>query len=163
MQSIDSINNAESRSVNLSQQKSFNSTRRGKMLSNRLLIMLITINISFCVFSMPMTILNIVYNAYIKKTTSENKLTQTYEHDYDINNESNSLIEQVYSINNLNDMNDFVDFLHAVAELLQFINHGSNFILYCLSGKTFRKETKLFFSIKYIYFKDLFLIFNRRK
>ena len=36
--------------------------RRSKMLSMRLIAMLITINVSFCVLSMPMSLLQIVYN-----------------------------------------------------------------------------------------------------
>ena len=77
----------------------------------RLVAMLIAINISFCLLSMPMSILQIVYNF---KDFQSNEV-------------------------------EFLEFLHATAELLQYLNHGSNFILYSLSGKTFRNETKKFF------------------
>lgn len=37
-----------------------------------------------------------------------------------------------------------VDLIKSIAELLQYLNHSTNFFLYSLSGKTFRKETKAF-------------------
>ena len=44
---------------------------------------------------------------------------------------------KMYNKNNLN-----FDLLTAIAELLQYLNHSTNFLVYCLSGKTFRQETK---------------------
>lgn len=37
-----------------------------------------------------------------------------------------------------------VDLIKCIAELLQYLNHSTNFFLYSLSGKTFRNETKAF-------------------
>jgi hypothetical protein len=37
-----------------------------------------------------------------------------------------------------------VDLIKCIAELLQYLNHSTNFFLYSLSGKTFRNETKSF-------------------
>jgi hypothetical protein len=43
--------------------------------------------------------------------------------------------------------------LKAVAEILQYLNHCSNFFCYCISGDKFRKEAKLFI----IYFLNLII------
>ena len=96
----------------------------------RLIVMLFTINIFFCLLSMPMSFLQIFYYRYV--TLDSNKMYVDEKEDY----------------------LDIIDLLHTVAELLQFLNHSTNFILYSLSGKTFRNETKRYFrNIFYYLFK----------
>lgn len=96
----------------------------------RLIVMLFTINIFFCLLSMPMSFLQIFYYRYV--TLDSNKMYEDEKEDY----------------------LDIIDLLHTVAELLQFLNHSTNFILYSLSGKTFRNETKRYFrNIFYYLFK----------
>ena len=96
----------------------------------RLIVMLFTTNIFFCLLSMPMSFLQIFYYRYV--TLDSNKMYVDEKEDY----------------------LDIIDLLHTVAELLQFLNHSTNFILYSLSGKTFRNETKRYFrNIFYYLFK----------
>lgn len=145
-----------------------------KIISTRLIVMLITINISFCMFSMPMTIIQIIYYSDVHDATSEGSTHANYY--------SSSSINQIYSFNehqkhtnksltnfhsnvssslnnepfNTLDSVDLVDLLHAIAELLQYLNHGSNFIFYSMSGKTFRNETKRFFCAKFNFIREIF-------
>ena len=92
-----------------------------------------------------MSILQIVYYTYAKDLTFDSiQLADNDNKKFDNNSE--------YLL-------DLIDLFHAIAELLQFVNHGSNFILYSLSCKTFRNETKRFFRIK---FKSLRKIFFHR-
>lgn len=116
--------------------------RPSKLNSTRLVVMLITINISFCLLSMPMSILQIVYYTYAKDLTFDS---------IQLANNDNKKFD-----NNSEYLLDLIDLFHAIAELLQFVNHGSNFILYSLSGKTFRNETKRFFRIKFKSLKKIF-------
>jgi hypothetical protein len=53
---------------------------------------------------------------------------------------SNVVIDQLNENKNLKINHEFL--MHAIAELLQYINHGTNFFFYILSGKTFRNEIK---------------------
>ena len=122
---------------------------RSKFLSSRLYLMLIAINISFCVLSMPMAILQIVYYSLIKKSAQQPMFMNL---DTSVDNESDYYLEKINDDANLNDL---VDLLHAIAELLQFLNHGSNFILYSLSGKTFRIQTFLFLTEKLNFFRKI--------
>jgi len=123
-------------------------SRRPKIISKRQIITLITINVSFCVLSMPMVILQIVYylhvNSRITESTQLTNLVYMIEQEMTESTNSDSLLfnQQEKSKN----MDELVDLMHAVAELLQYLNHGSNFILYVLSGNTFRKETKSIFN-----------------
>jgi hypothetical protein len=123
-------------------------SRRPKIISKRQIITLITINVSFCILSMPMVILQIVYylhvNSRITESTQLTNLVYMIEQEMTESTNSDSLLfnQQEKSKN----MDELVDLMHAVAELLQYLNHGSNFILYVLSGNTFRKETKSIFN-----------------
>ena len=115
--------------------------------------MLITINISFCVFSMPIAILQIVYYSDIYGSASESVRS------FIANNQSNQNASGFYEYpNNYEDKaNDqMLYLLHSIAELLQYLNHGSNFIFYSMSGKTFRNQTKSFFYAKFNSFKSFF-------
>ena len=101
--------------------------------------MLITINISFCLLSMPMSILQIFYYNHASSLTLDViKKSSKEEKDH-----AELLL-------------DIIDFLHAIAEFLQFVNHSLNFFLYSLSGKTFRNQTKKFIMNKFILMKKLF-------
>ena len=144
--------------MNISNKRLKKRRKSSKLLSHRLFLMLITINISFCVLSMPMTILQIFYYWYIRHqgvdASNSSVIGQRLEnnnnnHNNNNNNNSTFVIEHINELNSLGETNDLVDLLHALAELLQFINHGSNFIFYSLSGRTFRNETKQFFIKKF--------------
>jgi len=95
-----------------------------------------------------MVILQIVYylhvNSRITESTQLTNLVYMIEQEMTESTNSDSLLfnQQEKSKN----MDELVDLMHAVAELLQYLNHGSNFILYVLSGNTFRKETKSIFN-----------------
>ena len=39
-----------------------------------------------------------------------------------------------------------IEILKAIFELLQYLNHSINFVLYCLSAETFREEILIIFS-----------------
>jgi hypothetical protein len=113
--------------------------RSTKLNRTGLIVMLITINISFCLLSMPMSVLQIFY----------------YSHANSIEIDAFSKIssnEKKYSESFL----ELIEFLHALAEFLQFCNHSSNFFLYSLSGKTFRNETKKFLIQNCVFVKNLF-------
>jgi hypothetical protein len=83
-----------------------------KSFNTRITFMLIALNVTFCILSMPMVIIQIVYYMFL------------------------SIPDE--------DLLKKVDSLKAVAEILQYLNHSTNFFLYSLSGKTFRNETKAF-------------------
>ena len=147
--------NTQTKSLSLSVRSNvrISNRRRHKIISKRQIITLITINISFCILSMPMVILQIVYylhvNSRITESTHLNNLVYMMEHEMDLaDNDTNTVL--VNQQEKSKSMDELVDLMHAVAELLQYLNHGSNFILYVLSGNTFRKETK---SIFFIFFK----------
>lgn len=164
-----SIWNSQSYTNRLKKRTSFNSSfkygnnksiRRcpnSKIISTRLIVMLITINISFCLFSMPMAILQIIYYTDLYSSYQSN----FYQ---DLNSTNYNEIETIF-VNNTSDATYFeqkertIDFLHAIAELLQYLNHGSSFILYSMSGKMFRNETKEFFRELLIFFKKIFCLF----
>jgi len=95
--------------------------------------MLITINISFCLFSMPMAFLQIIY-------FSDSYDTYEFPNHENLNKTNFSGTQT-----NTQQNESIMDFWHQIAELLQFLNHGSSFILYSTSGKIFRNETKAFF------------------
>lgn len=112
--------------------------------------MLITINISFCVLSMPMVIMQIFYYSFINKKSNEITISSLVYLIQDNKEPTFDKSKEVFLQNQEhlnNETNNLVDLLHCIAELLQYLNHGSNFILYCLSGSTFRNETKAFFRL----------------
>ena len=119
--------------------------------------MLITINISFCVFSMPMAILQIVYYSDIYSSSSESvQASYMANNHYQLYQNKTLVFMSPNNFETSDQTVDLVDLLHTIAELLQYLNHGSNFIFYSMSGKTFRNETKRFFCKKLNYFKALF-------
>ena len=94
------------------------------MKSNKhISIMLFLINISFSILTMPIVILQIINHL---KQSNTFGLMLTEEH------------AQIREENE-----DFFNLLKAFFELLQYLNHSINFVLYCLSGATFRRETKV--------------------
>jgi hypothetical protein len=97
-----------------------------KYIDKRLTVTLFLINISFMVMTMPAVILqiffsksNIIYWDMVKHFQNEESLKEE---------------EYLY----------YYNLLKAISELLQYLNHSTNFIFYCLSGKTFRDEVKEF-------------------
>lgn len=108
--------------------------------STRITLMLIVLNISFCVFSMPIVILQIIASnrerSAAESTTSSSTIDSSSLH---ISNETDPSTTQ-----SQHQINSDLDLIKAVAELLQYLNHSTNFFFYSFSGKTFRNETKSF-------------------
>lgn len=99
----------------------FASAARSKTKSSKVnSIGILMINVSFLFLTMPIVILQIINSAYL----SDNHPS------YEISREEFS-------------RKQYFDIIKAVFELLQYMNHSINFCLYCLSGRTFRKETKI--------------------
>jgi hypothetical protein len=133
-----------------------------KRLNVRLTLMLVVLNISFCIFSMPMVILQIIYyslspllaNIPRSNHTSHgminivNKTNVNYHFNTEKATVSDIPIDETLITN--------MDLLKAIAELLQYLNHSSNFFLYSLSGKTFRKETQKFLKCTFVSMKIFF-------
>ena len=95
--------------------------------NTRLTLTLFFINISFCVLTMPIVILQIVIYVQINNNMSSMML-------------NDDRLDCSQKKENINDL------LKAIFELLQFLNHSLNFFLYCLSGSAFREETIMVFS-----------------
>jgi hypothetical protein len=109
-----------------------------KNVNKRLTVMMLLINISFCLMSMPIVISQIKYQLDYKDNEAKLKgLSYLQEETSEFYSEFEHDIENYYEI---------FDFFKSIAEILQYLNHSINFFLYCLSGKTFRKETKNFLS-----------------
>jgi hypothetical protein len=145
---VDANAKCESQRANGGTSRIFNQTR----YNARITFMLIVLNVSFCVFSMPIVILQIVsYNLIQSASYSSPDETLT----------ANSTCgESVMSVSNLTSLTDsgdsqqqnlefVLEFMKSIAELLQYLNHSSNFFLYSFSGKTFRNETKSFLKHHY--------------
>ena len=94
--------------------------------NRRMTLMIFFINTSFCVLTLPIVTLQIIYQAQVNYKTA-----------FFINNNSS----EINTIDE-NMEENFFNFLKSVCELFQYLNHGINFILYCLIGKTFRRATK---------------------
>jgi hypothetical protein len=117
--------------------------------NTRITFMLIVLNISFCLFSMPIVILQIIHFRIIQASYSSSVE----------NGAAHITCSSSYNSTNLSTTNpsgeqspgfDFqLEFIKSIAELLQYLNHSTNFFLYSFSGKTFRDETKSF--LKYHY------------
>ena len=92
--------------------------RRGeknKINQKHVLAVMFLINISFCLLTMPIVILQIV---------NKKSLRNKQESDEDFEN--------------------LFDLLKSIAEILQYINHSIIFFIYCLSGTSYRNKTKIF-------------------
>ena len=103
--------------LNLYNRQNFNYKKQSlKYINKRLIVLIFSINISFCILSMPMVILQIVQ-------------LHNYEH---------------FSKNN-----KYFDLLTSIAEILQYLNHTTNFFFYSLSVRTFREQLKVFLTFFY--------------
>jgi hypothetical protein len=102
-----------------------------KFIDKRLTITLFLVSISFFMMTMPMVVLQIIEAEYFFKIVDLKFQNDTllYNHIFKLN-------QEIY----------YFDLLKSIAELLQYLNHSINFILYVISGKTFRNETKTFLS-----------------
>ena len=108
-----------------------------RKLNRRIAFMLLTLNISFLVFSMPMVVMQIIYY------TVPQFLDSGFEPIIEQNFTTPYVIVSDLSLNE-NTIARF-DLIKAIAEILQYLNHSTNFFLYSISGKTFRNETRKFF------------------
>ena len=127
----------KSKSITEYEFKKFSKTiKRAKKMhqksNKRLTIMIFLINVSFCILTIPIVILQIMSRVDV----SDDKI-QLYFED---NLTTFILVDEAIEKNN-----NF-DLLKSLFELLQFLNHAINFILYCLIGKTFRKEAQVVIS-----------------
>jgi hypothetical protein len=102
-----------------------------RFIDKRLTITLFLVSISFFMMTMPMVVLQIIEAEYFFQIA-------------DLKFQNDTLIYN--HILKLNQEIDYFDLLKSIAELLQYLNHSINFILYVISGKTFRNETKKFLS-----------------
>ena len=112
-----------------------------KRKNRRLAILIFLVNFSFLFLTLPIVIFQLVIQ-------SKNN-TISYS---DCNNNEN--FQTKFKRNN-----NYVDLLKSIFEILQYLNHSLNFFLYCISGETFRDETKNYFSniLNYlIRFKNIF-------
>ncbi|RNA33907.1 FMRFamide receptor-like [Brachionus plicatilis] len=108
-----------------------------RRLNRRIAFMLLTLNISFLVFSMPMVVMQIIY------FTVPQFLDSGFEPRLHENVTTSFVIISEVPVNE-NTIAKF-DLIKAIAELLQYLNHSTNFFLYSISGRTFRNETRRFF------------------
>ncbi|CAF0774904.1 unnamed protein product [Brachionus calyciflorus] len=119
--------------------KNLNLFYSARKLNRRIALMLLSLNVSFLIFSMPMVVLQIIYYSLSPSLDSG--------HEPIVNSN-----ETMITISDL-PVNESViakfDLIKAIAELLQYLNHSTNFFLYSVSGKTFRQETKKFFLSKF--------------
>ena len=140
--------------------------------------MLIVLNVSFCLFSMPVVILQIVYysmasdisnslkslsnftldSLFLTLSITPNYLTVTKPYSHVVP----EFVDITSSSHQYSSKIDTLDILKAVAELLQFLNHSSNFFLYCFTGKAFRKETKRLILKWFRFLKNVKCFCNKR-
>lgn len=109
-----------------------------RKLNRRIAFMLLTLNISFLVLSMPMVVMQIIY------FTVPQFLDQGFEPNIAAENFTIPFVIISDMPLNENAIAKF-DLIKAIAEILQYLNHSTNFFLYSISGKTFRNETRKFF------------------
>jgi hypothetical protein len=109
-------------------------THKLKRFNTRLTAMLILVNVTFCLFSMPVVILQIIYPLFEKQ----------FERELNSSNDSFSIKNFPFINNGESYIDAKMDRIKAVFELLQYLNHSTNFLLYSFSGKRFRNETKKF-------------------
>ena len=99
--------------------KNYTDSKHNKRISLTIFI----VNTTFCVLTMPLVILQII--------------------------ESNRLDKNKYDGEKKNELNSYknnIEILKSIFELLQYLNHSINFVLYCLSAETFREEILIIFS-----------------
>nr|QVK45796.1 G protein-coupled receptor [Proales similis] len=118
------------------------SSNFGRRLNTRVTLMLVVLNISFCIFSMPMVILQIVYYSLTPLVLLGEQSSSMGMHIDAQSQEGMDTKIAVYELSETDKVAIKMDLLKAIAEILQYLNHSSNFFLYSLSGKTFRNETK---------------------
>ena len=133
---------------------SVSKTQALRRANARLTIILIALNITFCIFSMPMVILQIVYYSLLPMfgegstpIDSPAHFSSTLSPSHEavlIDGKIGSARANIKDIDLDYKILEKMDLLKALAELLQYLNHSTNFVLYSFSGKTFRKETKMF-------------------
>jgi hypothetical protein len=101
--------------------------------NTRITFMLIVLNISFCIFSMPISILSIYYNFILNDKRKNGVFPEMTDQEY-------------YNL----------ETLRAVAEIFQYLNHSTNFFLYTFSGKRFRDESLSFCKHHFEFFSPYF-------
>ena len=98
-----------------------------------------------------MAILQIIYYS---------DLNGTYQSTYHLDLNTTSIYETEITKNNGSNFEQnekkTINLLYAIAEVLQYLNHGSSFFLYSLSGEMFRNETKEFFIDIFNFAKKIF-------
>ena len=131
----------------------------------RITIMLIGLNVSFCLFSMPVVILQIYYyttisdiNRSLKKLSNYTleSLSWTFSTSILSSSTKPNTVDISIGSNYYSDTIDRIELLQAIAELLQFLNHSSNFFLYSFTGKAFRIACKRLFMNYYRSLKNCF-------
>ena len=113
--------------------KSINQDQLRNVNNMRFTLMMILVNVSFCIMTMP------IMGLQIKQQFDYENEAKTFDLSFTLNNQNNTFQQDMKNFGRL-------DQLKAIAEILQYMNHGINFLLYCISGHTFRKETKIYLS-----------------
>ena len=105
-----------------------NQRKRHKINTKVSILTILLITISFCILTMPIAIFEILNENYIKKFS---KLTIFAKYLF------------------YDDFEEKFNRLKSLFQLLQYINHSINFLLYCVSGRTFRQEAKIYFKNRF--------------
>ena len=58
-------------------------------------------------------------------------------------------IVQLHNYEHFSKNNKYFDLLTSIAEILQYLNHTTNFFFYSLSVRTFREQLKVFLTFFY--------------
>jgi hypothetical protein len=114
-------------------------TNKMKKSHKSVTLFIFLVDISFLLFTMPIVVLQLIIQT-----------SQYYD-------------KEEFSTEMRFKNNNYKDLLKSIFEILQYLNHSLSFFLYCLSGETFRTETKMYFSVILSYligFKNLVCNFN---
>ena len=103
--------------------------RQKKVSQNFTIGMIVLLNTSFCVLTMPIVILQIIH-VNVRDQMSDEILI----FDYNMTNSMN-IHSKISKEKNL-------DLIKSIFELLQYLNHCINFFLFCLKTKRFRDKAK---------------------
>ncbi len=152
-----------------------NKTSNSQSSNIRITIMLIGLNISFCLFSMPVVILQIYYYSTISDINRSLKKLSNYTIEslsWTLSTSNllaatkpnliSNIVDISFSSNNYSDTIDRLDMLRGLSEILQFFNHSSNFFLYSFTGKAFRSACRRLFMNNYRFLKNIRCFCKRR-
>lgn len=130
-----------------------------KRFNTRITVMLIALNVTFCIFSMPMVILQIVFfsispllDSQTHTSSAPEATTSNYLTSFSPMNATTAFRyltkkETVTDIHIEDELLNRIDLMKAIAEILQYLNHSSNFFYTLLVVKHFEMKQNCFFYI----------------